>query len=126
MTDTHVCPRRAENPGPWKYDTTDTWTTGRGLIGQDDVGPSCSYCGSLHPDRFMELIRDGWIVGPTDKNYKAYLARPYTADEIAARKARWFESACGVMARSSLRTRGSNMRVRRWETPTSTLGRSFR
>lgn len=53
------------------------------------VGPSCSFCGSLHPDRFMELVREGWIVGPTDKGYKAYLSRPLTDEEKAERKAKW-------------------------------------
>lgn len=40
----------------------------------------------------MELVREGWIVGPTDKAYKAYLGRPVTADELAAKKARWIET----------------------------------
>lgn len=37
---------------------------------------SCSYCGSIHPDEFMQAVRDGVEIGPTDKNYKAYLSGP--------------------------------------------------
>jgi hypothetical protein len=108
MAEQHTCPRRAENPGPWNYDTgPDTWDNRGGLIGQDRVGPSCSYCGSLHPDRFMELVREGWIVGPTDKDYKAYFARPYTDDEKAARKQRWLESDAVARAIRDLGERDS-------------------
>ncbi|MFF4547245.1 hypothetical protein ACFY1J_23965 [Streptomyces sp. NPDC001406] len=78
--------------GPWpREEGQDAWTTRHGLVGQDAVGASCSFCGSLHPDRFMELLREGWIVGPTDKTYKAYLSRPLTDEEKAQRKARWLD-----------------------------------
>lgn len=71
-----TCPRRMSDWGPWeRAENLDTWTTGHGVIGQDRVGLSCSFCGSLNPDRFMELVREGWVVGPTDKSYKAYLGR---------------------------------------------------
>lgn len=74
-----TCPRRMAEYGPWgREPDLDTWIA-------DRVGPSCSFCGSLHQDRFMELIREGWIVGPTDKNYKAYLSRPFTDEEKAGR-----------------------------------------
>lgn len=92
----HTCPRRHENgmadpnsPFVGSGADLDTWTTGHGLIGQEAAGQSCSYCGSLHPDRFMELVREGWIVGPTDKSYKAYISRPLTDEEKAERKAKW-------------------------------------
>jgi hypothetical protein len=85
-----TCPRRMSEYGPWQREEgQDTWTTGHGVIGQDRVGLSCSFCGSLHPDRFMELVREGWTVGPTDKNYKAYLGRPHTDEEKTQRKAQW-------------------------------------
>lgn len=93
MDEQQTCPRRLSDFGPWeRTENLDTWTTGHGLIGQDQVGPSCSFCGSLHPDRFIALVREGWIVGPTDKSYKVYFARPYTADEVADRKRRWLEA----------------------------------
>jgi hypothetical protein len=44
----------------WRYRNTDDWRT-------------CSYCGSVHPDFFMEKVRAGEPIGPTDKSYKAYL-----------------------------------------------------
>lgn len=84
------CPRRMGEYGPWeRVDGLDAWTTGHGLVGQAALGRSCSFCGSLHPDQFMELVRDGWEVGPTDKSYKAYLRQPFTAEEEAQQKADW-------------------------------------
>lgn len=66
-----TCPRRMLDLGPWKR--------AEGLDGYADGqygGPHCTFCGSLHPDRFMELLREGWGLGPTDKTYKAYLKGP--------------------------------------------------
>lgn len=88
-----TCPRRMSDWGPWERDEgLDRWATDRGgIIGQDQIGQSCLFCGSLHPDRFMELVRDGWIVGPTDKHYKAYLESPLTDEQKAARRERWMK-----------------------------------
>ena len=36
----------------------------------------CSYCGSLTEDLFLQAVRDGCELGPTDKNYKVYVKRP--------------------------------------------------
>jgi hypothetical protein len=86
----HTCPRRLEAPGRWRGDDgVDLWEYGRGLSGQDSAGPSCSYCGSLKPDRFMQLVSEGWWVDPTDKSYKAYLAQPLTDDQVAQARDRW-------------------------------------
>jgi hypothetical protein len=93
----HSCPRRSE--APYQTPGPDTWTTGHGLGGQDAAGPSCSYCGSLNPDRFMELVRQGWEIGPTDKNYKAYLGKPYTDQDHAARQASWSDGHVGRAVR---------------------------
>lgn len=41
----------------------DTWRT----------NGTCSYCGSLSSDEFFKRIEGGEEVGPTDKNYKAYI-----------------------------------------------------
>lgn len=88
-----TCPRRMAEYGPWDHaEGLDSWTTGHGVVGQDTVGLSCSFCGSLNPDRFMDLVREGWIVGPTGKNYKAYLDRPATDQEKQAKTERWLQS----------------------------------
>ena len=87
-SDEHECPRRREAPNASRFPGSDRWTTGHGLISQKGER-SCSYCGSLHPDRFMELVREGWLVGPTDKSYKAYLARPYTDAEKVTQREKW-------------------------------------
>lgn len=109
----HTCPRRHENgtadpnsPFVGAGTNLDTWTTGHGLIGQETAGLSCSYCGSLHPDRFMELVRDGWSVGPTDKSYKAYISRPLTEEKKAERKAKWLAGFTYDEVVKSARERG--------------------
>lgn len=65
----HTCPRRAEIGVPMAYAQT---------IGSDEYekrgeSRACSYCGSMAPDDFMDSVRAGVKVGPTDKNYKAYV-----------------------------------------------------
>lgn len=77
------CPRRSEAPyqivpGP------DRWLPGASLA--RGIGPCCSYCGSLQPEVFLGKLREGWIVGPTDKSYKAYVLQPYTPEELKQRK----------------------------------------
>lgn len=66
------CPRRLLEYGPWESEEgLDAWQTEPRREGEQT--PFCSFCGSLHPERFFELVREGWTVSPTDKNYKAYL-----------------------------------------------------
>jgi hypothetical protein len=94
-----TCPRRMSDFGPWpREEGLDQWKKQGGIIGQEKIGLGCSFCGSLHPDRFMELVREGWVVGPTDKSYKAYLGRPRTAEEKAERKAQWMSAEHGIAA----------------------------
>lgn len=37
---------------------------------------TCSYCGSLSPEKFFEAIEAGYEIGPTDKSYKVYVDLP--------------------------------------------------
>ena len=68
-----TCPRRGGEIGPWERgEGLDTWDV-REQMHKGLRARHCSFCGSLHPDDFMRLIEEGWIVGPTDKPYKAYL-----------------------------------------------------
>ncbi|MFE0472536.1 hypothetical protein ACFW2V_13070 [Streptomyces sp. NPDC058947] len=77
MFDIQTCPRRMNEVGPWEHEENlDSWLEGdRGSeeAHQPDPEPYCSFCGSLHPEKFLELIAEGWVVEPTDKTYKAYL-----------------------------------------------------
>ena len=68
-----ICPRRqevgADKPGhPFKYGNEDHW--------RKDDNNTCSWCGSMHPDDFMEIAKTGFSGGgqlvPTDKSYKVY------------------------------------------------------
>lgn len=63
MSQLHVCPRRSEVFSPDDH-TQDTW--------REDG--SCSFCGSMNPDTFMERLEAGDVrLAPTDKNYKVYV-----------------------------------------------------
>lgn len=42
---------------------------------------TCSYCGSLSPEKFFEAVEAGCVVGPTDKSYKAYIDLPHEDPE---------------------------------------------
>lgn len=83
MTNRFQCPRRDK---PSLRD--DRWEKGHGLVHQKNE-LSCSHCGSLHPDTFMELTRDGWILTPTDKNYKVYAEQPLSDEEKERRRLAW-------------------------------------
>ncbi len=71
-----TCPRRLTDWGPWeRTENIDTWDI-REQMHAGLRARHCSFCGSLHPDDFMRLVTEGWKVGATDKNYKAYLGSP--------------------------------------------------
>lgn len=71
------CPRRDE--GPNFFPEGDLWAYGHGIITKRKI-LTCNYCGSCHPDFFMEKLQEGWQLGTTDKNYKAYLGTPEGED----------------------------------------------
>ena len=56
------CPRRDES----HFGETNRLTP-------DAFCPTCSYCNSVSPKRLFEIIEAGGEIGPTDKNYKAYV-----------------------------------------------------
>lgn len=65
------CPRREENgamPGPNEEPP-------RFFPNEDEWRPdhTCSYCGSLMPDKVFEMIETDGTIVPTDKAYKIYL-----------------------------------------------------
>ncbi len=71
MTETHTCPRRMNEFGPWEREEgLDEYNSRGGLVGQPR---SCSFCGSMPPEDFMEAVRTGCEIGPTDKSYKLYV-----------------------------------------------------
>lgn len=67
------CPRRTGWIGKASEGLPDSWETGRGLVSQE-LG--CSACGSLPPEKFLELVRAGAQIDPTDKAYKLYVHAP--------------------------------------------------
>lgn len=67
-----TCGRRRYDIGPQdRTEGLDTWV----MRGNDKC---CSYCGSLHPDRVLELAREHGtsIIETTDKGYKWYVKQP--------------------------------------------------
>lgn len=73
------CPRRPENY-PFANDTKDTFD------------PCCSYCGSIEPNRFMDLVERGVVLlGATDKSYKVYVRKiPLGPDELKSREIKFY------------------------------------
>lgn len=57
------CPSNNMDPEIYNVPAEDHW--------RDDN--TCSYCGSMHPDLFIEKVRQGVAITPTDKNYKVYI-----------------------------------------------------
>jgi hypothetical protein len=61
------CPRRFDDSSVFRVLAgEDSWMDRNGY-------PTCTYCGSLHPDALFEAIAEGRELGPTDKNYKVYV-----------------------------------------------------
>ena len=70
-----TCRSRMEQRGPWEYrEGLDTWEY------CPNGDRTCSFCGSLHPEDFLALVRlaaEGQPVEiePSDKSYKIYVGR---------------------------------------------------
>lgn len=82
MMDT--CPRRMQEIGPWEYS--------EGLDGFSE-DRTCTFCGSLDPGYFMDLIESGAAYDPTDKNYKIYLT---AVPNPIAGKMSWTGGGCNT------------------------------
>lgn len=89
MPDAITCPRRMNQTGPWEHDPDlDRWKSG------DEAWEKfpwpwkprrCSFCGSLHPDDAMRLLREGWVEEKaTGKQYKAYFYPPAKVSAMRA------------------------------------------
>jgi hypothetical protein len=87
------CPRQAEATMSVQRENVHAWQTDRWDSARDgatvwpdghDKPRTCSYCGGVHPDDAIALIRAGWEVEATTKGYKRYLHPPgYGADTEA-------------------------------------------
>jgi len=72
LDEKQICPRRMNTLGIHdKSQNIDNWE----MRGDDKC---CSYCGSIHPERVIELIKEhGFsVIGKTDKDYKWYVNQP--------------------------------------------------
>ena len=79
------CPRRNEFAGTALGNALgpDAWQDLTKAFGGDNsAGPTCSYCGSIRPEEFLEKVRGGWIVVPTDQRSRCYLDKPYEPAEM--------------------------------------------
>lgn len=78
-----TCPRRMNEPGPWDHgEHLDQWLTSRWGGRPEHVWDwpwrprTCTFCGGVHPDDAIQLLKEGWHVVTTDKAYKRYLEPP--------------------------------------------------
>lgn len=85
-TEKFTCPRRraegyASDNSPFARSGTnlDEWQDRKG-----DGQLHCSWDGSIHPDQFMDMVRAGKEIGPTDKSYKFYVHEPLSDEQKAA------------------------------------------
>jgi hypothetical protein len=72
-------------PGPWEYkEALDAWLPGFARWGVRDTDSfpegfekprSCNFCGSVHPEDAIALLKQGWEV-EASKPYKRYLHPP--------------------------------------------------
>ena len=85
--ETLTCPRRMNEFGPWEHKEgldqwrIDRWSSfplyDRDITWQWPWQPrACSFCGGIHPDDAIRLLKEGWHVVATDKSYKRYLEPP--------------------------------------------------
>lgn len=72
-----TCPRRMSEIGPWKYEENlDEW------FFELNGDRTCSFCGSLHPDDFINICQKivnrepGYSLDHSDKSYKVYVRQP--------------------------------------------------
>ena len=66
-----TCGRRMLELGPWeRKEDLDEWEERTGRKGR-----CCSFCGSMHPEDFLQAVRDKVEIGPTDKSYKFYVGK---------------------------------------------------
>lgn len=77
MSESQTCPRRLSDWGPWeREENLDKWDYRPALGGSGEPDHlSCSFCGSMHPNDFLNAIKNGEVIGPTDKSYKAYVKK---------------------------------------------------
>lgn len=89
MAEKQTCGRRMSNPGPWAgpfkaEENLDVWDTDRWDSNRRDSVKwnwswkprTCSFCGSVHPEDAIKLLKEGWEVETTGKSYKRYLEPP--------------------------------------------------
>lgn len=80
MPEAITCPDRMRQAGPWEREEgLDYWRDG-GESWDRFLWPwkprRCSFCGSVHPDDAMRLLREGWTEEIADNRDKAYLRSP--------------------------------------------------
>ena len=78
------CPLAPKSP-VLKIPTEHSWKN-MPANGVATIYTTCEYCGSVHPDAFMQAVRERKVLVPTDKNYKAYIT-----DELGHHKKFYFE-----------------------------------
>lgn len=85
MSEKQTCPDRFWFGVHNKSEGLDSWVVDRWMPRSDGgtvvwgwswMPRSCSFCGGIHPDDAIRLVREGWKVEATGKFYKRYLNPP--------------------------------------------------
>lgn len=79
-----TCLRRMQEYGPWERKAfLDTWENNRWNSNDHIKWPTvykkphtCSFCGSIHPEDLLNLLKENWRIEQTDKFFKFYLYPP--------------------------------------------------
>lgn len=78
-----TCGRRMQEYGSWeRKENLDIWKTDRWGSRKSDKWNwpwkprTCSFCGSIHPEDAIKLLKEGWEIETTGKSYKRYLEPP--------------------------------------------------
>lgn len=67
----HRCPRRNESAlGIAAPGDPDVWT-------DRESHRECSWCGSIHPDDFINMVSQGAELTPSDKSHKVYVDKNF-------------------------------------------------
>lgn len=77
-----TCGRRMIEYGPWeRKENLDTWQADRWDRKDNRWNwpwkpRTCSFCGGIHPEDAIKLLKEGWEIETTGKSYKRYLEPP--------------------------------------------------
>jgi hypothetical protein len=80
----HVCGRRNEGGVASRFPGPDRYRRNGGMV--NSFAPGCTFCGSISGAEFLRYVREGNLVGGSDKSYKVYLEKDSGKPSITIKK----------------------------------------